>query len=106
VAAQVYYSGNGINAAFDGWGTRLRQKHNTTKQEDEDVFLQTLSLWTDNGAATLGVAWHSDGPPPEHTGPGSYVALNWSMVDQQHMVEVAAQVSGTGIAPRGIQYDW
>lgn len=44
----LYYSGAGINAAVDGWGTTLRVAYNSTKQDAEDVFLQTVSLWSDN----------------------------------------------------------
>ena len=49
----MYYSGQGMNAAVDGWGTTLRQAHNTTKKDAEDPFLQTVSYWTDNGKSTL-----------------------------------------------------
>ena len=44
----VYYSGEGLNAAVDGWGTTLRQAYKTTKNDAEDLFLQTVSMWTDN----------------------------------------------------------
>ena len=47
----------GLNDAWDAWGSTLRAAYNTTKAADEDIFTTTLTLWTDNGAATLGAAW-------------------------------------------------
>ena len=61
------YSTEGINAAVDVFGSTLRSGYNTSKADSEDVFLQTMTMWTDNGAATLGAGWHSNAgatPPP------------------------------------------
>ena len=89
----LVHSPHGATAAWDRWGVTLRRAYNTTKRTDEDVFLAALTLWTDNGAATLGPAWHSTPgtvPPPfAHTrapggvlppsGAASYMNWNWSM---------------------------
>ena len=51
------YSGGGPTAAWDEWGTTLRGAYNTTKLDHSDIFIAALTLWTDNGAATLGPGW-------------------------------------------------
>eukprot|EP00038_Savillea_parva_P030019 m.74990 g.74990 ORF g.74990 m.74990 type:complete len:1118 (+) comp8955_c0_seq1:34-3387(+) len=103
------YAQDGMNAAVDAFGATLRSGYKTAKKEDEDPFLATLSLWTDNGAATLGAGWHTTSPatpPPTPPGSsGSYLNINWSMVDTTHMGEVADSVRATGVAPRGSQLD-
>jgi len=90
------YSKQGPTRAWDVWGGSIRSAYKTVKRADEDVFLAALTLWTDNGAATLGAAWgvHDPevvAPPFTHTeAPGgvvpangvtSYMNWNWSMVD-------------------------
>ena len=82
---------------MDGWGVTLRRAHNTTKRDAEDLFLQTLSLWTDNGAGLNGVAWHSRSDPPAAPGNASeiYLQLNWSMVDESSMVTHPPTLSAT-----------
>lgn len=97
------------------------------------VFLcQALTLWTDNGAATLGADWQpaSGTPAPPYHGPGGFLDLNWTMVgslhlapkpfitfltstcgspptthqvDTAHLTAVSEQVSANGISPRGQQ---
>eukprot|EP00035_Acanthoeca_spectabilis_P033311 m.22938 g.22938 ORF g.22938 m.22938 type:complete len:1111 (+) comp5887_c0_seq1:65-3397(+) len=105
----IVYSLDGLTAAVDSFGTTLRAGYNTTKKDDEDVFLATLSLWTDNGAATLGAGWHlvtKSTPPPVPVGSsGEYLNINWSMVDEEVMGQVADSVRATGFAPRGSQLD-
>lgn len=91
----------GLNAAVDGWGSTLRAAYNTSKKTDEDLFATTLSVFTDNGAATLGLGWPSQAPPP----PGNYRQLNWSAVNLTVLNNVLADVRGTGVAPRGLQWD-
>lgn len=54
---EVICDSTGVTAAMDGYGAKLRKAHMTKKNDLEDPFLQALSLWTDNGAATLGLAW-------------------------------------------------
>ena len=68
----LVHSGDGPNDAWDEWGSSMRAAHGTKKAADEDVFLAALTLWTDNGAATLGAAWKADPetvPPPVAPGP-------------------------------------
>lgn len=47
----LYYSGAGINPAVDGWGTTLRNAYAARKRDAEDIFLQAVSMWTDNVCA-------------------------------------------------------
>ena len=68
----LVHSADGPNDAWDEWGSSMRAAHGTKKAADEDVFLAALTLWTDNGAATLGAAWRADPetvPPPVAPGP-------------------------------------
>jgi len=104
--SMLYYSRSGLNAAVDGWGTTLRTAYQTTKQEDADVFLQTLTIWTDNGAATLGLAWQNNATTPAYSGEGGFNTMDWTRADEAHMTAVARDVSATGVAPRGVQFDW
>ena len=83
----------------------------------KDIFLAALTMWTDNGAATLGAAWNSatGTVPPAFThteAPGgvvppnvSYMNWNWSMVDTEVYGKVADSIKATGVAPRGTQLD-
>lgn len=102
----LYFSRMGMNAAVDGWGTTLRSAYKTVKKDKEDLFLQTLSLWTDNGAALNGMAWKSNATsPPSPLQNSSYIQLNWSMVDETRMGLVMDSVRSTGISPRVTQID-
>jgi hypothetical protein len=102
----LYYSGQGINAAVDGWGTTLRQAHNTTKNDAEDLFLQTVSYWTDNGAAGNGAAWKTTAAAPPKASHGAYLQLNYTMVDEEHLGVMmdSIAISG-GVRPRASQID-
>ena len=65
------HSQSGANDAWDEWGATLRAAYNTTKAADEDIFLTALTMWTDNGAATLGPAWKAkQGTIPPAVAPG------------------------------------
>jgi hypothetical protein len=102
----LYYSPNGINAAVDGWGTSLRQRYKTVKKDAEDPFLQTVSMWTDNGAALNGMDWGTSAAPPVPTLNDSlYIQLNWSMVDESKMGAVIDSIAASGVAPRAAQID-
>lgn len=115
----LVHSPHGANAAWDQYGASIRAAHNTTKLADEDIFQTTLTLWTDNGAATLGAAWRaSPGTKPPTVAPGpqgprahdlgpniSYMNWNWSMVSTEVYGKVADSVKATGVAPRGTQLD-
>ena len=107
----LYYSPKGLNAAVDGWGVSLRRAYKTTKKDAEDPFLQTLSVWTDNGAALNGVAWQPTAgtvPPPVPGGDAGelYLNLNWSMVDEAGMGAVVDSVAAaSGVSPRATQID-
>lgn len=106
----LVHSSLGPTAAWDEWGSSIRKAYNTTKKADEDVFLTSLTIWTDNGAATLGPAWHADTgtKPPPYTklGPNvSFMNWNWSMVSTEVLGNVADGVRATGVAPRGTQLD-
>ena len=49
-------------------------RYDTHKLADEDIFLAALTLFTDNGAATLGAGWNARPgtiPPPVAPGPVS-----------------------------------
>jgi hypothetical protein len=100
----LYYSSQGLNAAVDGWGTTLRQAYKTEKRDAEDVFLQTATLWTDNGAALNGEQWHTNASAPVALH-GQYQQLNYSMVDQESIGAVADSISATGVSARGTQID-
>ena len=68
--------------------------------------LCTLTIWTDNGAATLGAAWPGHSAPPTYSklGPNvSYMNWNWSMVDAQVYENVAKSIRLEGVQPRGTQ---
>ena len=76
----------------------------------EDIFLTALSIWTDNGAATLGPAWRpkpgTTAPPYTKLGPDvGFMNWNWSMVGTDVLGAIADGVRDTGIAPRGAQLD-
>ncbi len=106
----IVHSPQGPNAAWDNWGGAIRAAYNTTKRADEDVFQAALTIWTDNGAATLGPAWKSAAgvQPPAYTklGPDvSFMNWNWSRVDTKVLGQVADSVRETGVAPRGTQLD-
>ena len=111
-STMLVYSDEGLNAAWDGWGGAIRKAYDTDKKADEDVFLSALSIWTDNGAATLGAGWRNIGnpkaTPPPYTKLGGDVGFmnwNWSMVSTEVLGNVADGVRATGIAPRGAQLD-
>ena len=111
-STMLVYSDEGLNAAWDGWGGAIRKAYDTDKKADEDVFLSALSIWTDNGAATLGAGWSNIGnpaaTPPPYTKLGDdvgYMNWNWSMVSTEVLGNVADGVRATGIAPRGAQLD-
>mgnify|MGYP001317278780 CR=1 FL=1 len=89
----AYFSQNGFNAATDGFGALVRRAYQARKNTDQDIFLKALTMWTDNGAATLGVGWHSSDPPPPYHGPGGFNALNWSQVSTPVLGRVADQVT-------------
>lgn len=104
----LVHSPRGPNDAWDAWGASMRRAHNTVKRADEDVFLAALTMWTDNGAATLGPAWGAapGTQPPAYTKLGPNVSFNnwnWSMVSEGVLSKVASSVKETGIAPRGTQ---
>lgn len=106
----IYFSPKGLNAAVDGWGVTLRRAYKTTKRDAEDPFLQTLSVWTDNGAALNGVAWqpHPGAVAPPAPGDSSeiYLNLNWSMVDEAGIGAVMdSVVASSGVTPRATQID-
>nr|KAG5710636.1 hypothetical protein BaRGS_013282 [Batillaria attramentaria] len=47
----VYYSSQGINKAFEGWGSFLRQMYGRTDSfVQDDWTIKYLGYWTDNGA--------------------------------------------------------
>jgi hypothetical protein len=101
----MYYSGQGINPAVDGWGTTLRQVHKTTKNDAEDLFLQTVSYWTDNGAAANGVAWKTSAAPPKASH-GQYLQLNYTSVDEAHLGAMIDSIASSGgVRPRAAQID-
>jgi hypothetical protein len=101
----MYYSGQGINPAVDGWGTTLRQVHKTSKNDAEDLFLQTVSYWTDNGAAGNGVAWKTSAAPPKASH-GEYLQLNYTMVDEEHLGAMMESIASSGgVRPRAAQID-
>jgi hypothetical protein len=106
----IYFSPNGLNAAVDGWGVTLRRAYKTTKRDVEDPFLQTLSVWTDNGAALNGVAWQprpgAVAPPAPGDSTEIYLNLNWTMVDEAGMGAVMdSVVTESGVTPRATQID-
>lgn len=106
--ALFYFSPQGINAAYEGWGATLRRAYNTTKKLDEDIFLTALSLWTDNGAATLGVAWRNQAPhpqPPAWSGPGAFNTLNYSQVDTATLAKIASEFRQAKVPARSMQLD-
>ena len=100
----LYYSGDGLNAAVDGWGTTLRQAYATEKQDNEDLFLQTVTLWTDNGAALNGEQWRTNASRPV-AAHGQYQQLNFSAVDQASIGAVGDSIAATGVSARGAQMD-
>lgn len=101
----MYYSGQGITPAVDGWGTTLRQVHKTTKQDAEDLFLQTVSYWTDNGAAGNGVDWPTHAAPPEAQY-GEYLQLNYTAVGEDALGAMVDSIATSGgIRPRASQID-
>jgi hypothetical protein len=100
----LYYSGDGLNAAVDGWGTTLRQAYATEKQDNEDLFLQTVTLWTDNGAALNGERWRTNATRPV-AAHGQYQQLNFSAVDQASIGAVGDSIASTGVSARGAQID-
>ena len=115
----LVHSGLGANDAWDEWGATMRSAYDTKKDADQDIFLAALSIFTDNGAATLGAAWAARPgtvPPPVAPGPVGpdahdlgpnvgYMNWNWSMVSEAVLGRVADSVRGTGVAPRGTQLD-
>eukprot|EP00040_Diaphanoeca_grandis_P008597 m.45775 g.45775 ORF g.45775 m.45775 type:complete len:1168 (-) comp20058_c0_seq1:7-3510(-) len=107
----VVHANTGPTAAWDEWGASIRKRWDTTKKADEDVFLTSLTIWTDNGAATLGPAWRPMQPnvvPPVYTKLGPNVTFNnwnWSMVSTEVLGRVAGGVRDTGVAPRATQLD-
>ncbi len=116
-STMLVHSTRGPVVAWDDWGATIRSVYNTTKRADEDIFLAALTLWTDNGAATLGAAWGpapGTQPPPfdKTSAPGGvvppnceYMNWNWSMVSTDVLGRVADSVKGTGVWPRGTQLD-
>ena len=114
----LVYSAAGPTRAWDVWGSSMRAAYETTKLADQDIFLAALTMWTDNGAATLGAAWSKvtkGTAPPAYThteAPGgvvppdvSFMNWNWSMVSTEVYGKVADSVVATGIAPRATQLD-
>ena len=88
----------------------LVQLNHQVKKADEDIFLAALTIWTDNGAATLGAAWRPTAgtSPPPYTKLGkdvSFMNWNWSMVDEKVLGNIAADVRSKGVAPRAAQLD-
>lgn len=97
----VRLSTDGINSVVDGWGAAMRRAYNTTKLADEDIFLAALSLFTDNGATTLGLDWPSSDPPPA----GGYRQLNWTAVQLGVLEHIVADVANTSVPVRSVQWD-
>lgn len=47
----LYYSSEGINKAFEGWGSLLRTAYGRSDEaRDKDLTINYLGYWTDNGA--------------------------------------------------------
>lgn len=109
--SMMVHTAEGPTAAWDNWGAKIRTAYNTRKKADEDIFLAAMTLWTDNGAATLGPAWAKLDPtvkPPPYTKLGDGVAFmdwNWTMVSTEVLGTVADNVRSLGVAPRGTQLD-
>eukprot|EP00047_Mylnosiga_fluctuans_P019241 m.80440 g.80440 ORF g.80440 m.80440 type:complete len:1055 (+) comp8042_c0_seq1:56-3220(+) len=99
--SMVRVSLDGINDVVDGWGASMRHAYNTTKLADEDIFLAALSVFTDNGATTLGLGWPSAKPAPA----GNYNQLNWDAVSLSVLSQIFRDVNATGIPARGLQLD-
>ena len=106
------HSDRGVSAAWDAWGSALRRAHNTTKLADADPFVAALSLFTDNGAATLGAGWgptdHDPALQPVYDNLGDAVgfgAHNWSMVGTDVLASVAAEARDKLVPGRGLQLD-
>lgn len=99
------YSSLGVAATWDVWGTTLRRRFNTTKRADFDPFVAAMSIFTDNGAATLGAAWPSDAvAPPVYNKLGPNVTFgnyNWSMVDTGVLAQVTKDTVGANTPARG-----
>ena len=53
----LHVSGSGITDAMLGWGAALRRFHNTTRNIEDDIGLQKLGYWTDNGAYFMLFDW-------------------------------------------------
>ena len=106
----VVHSTRGLTLAWDTWGATMRRAYNTVKRADEDPFLAALTMWTDNGAATLGAAWPAapNTPLEPYTKLGSDAAFgghNWSRVDTEVLGRAADAVRSAGVSPRGEQLD-
>ena len=106
------HSDRGVSAAWDAWGSALRRAHNTTKLADADPFVAALTIFTDNGAATLGAGWAPADPnpalQPAYDNLGDSVGFgkhNWSMVGTDVLSSVAAEARGKAVPGRGLQLD-
>lgn len=53
----LVHSSRGVAEAWDAWGVAQRRRHRTTKKAEQDPFVTMLSVWTDNGASTMGTSW-------------------------------------------------
>jgi hypothetical protein len=71
--------------------------HKTTKNDAEDLFLQTVSFWTDNGAAANGAApgWKTSAAPPQAKY-GAYLQLNYSMVNEKELGAIVDSIDSSG----------
>ena len=42
-------AGNGITSTLDAWGTAMRKLYGTNRTSNQDLNVEYLSYWTDNG---------------------------------------------------------
>ena len=124
VQTTALYSSAGPTAAWDGFGTLLRS-HGVSKAvsasnveaASSDLFINSVTLFTDNGAGIYGNLWETNpntSHPPPYRAPtaaaraqnATYDAMNWSSLSEATLVATARNVKEvSGVAVRGVQMD-